>query len=113
MKDEELLKAIGWTIICESPFEIQHEDGSIATNWAAQMILTYIKAVGLPSDLIQICDLDIHVGTYNLLSALGVDYIQDLSLRRRDEIIKHRKCSTKILKELEDVMNQHNINWII
>jgi len=43
MTDEELLSENGWTIECESPFEISHEDGSTATGLAARIVLDYYK----------------------------------------------------------------------
>lgn len=35
-EDRELLEQNGWTITCESPFEIEHQDGSVATTLAAE-----------------------------------------------------------------------------
>lgn len=35
----EMLKAIGWTVVCLSPFELGHDDGSIATGRAAQAVM--------------------------------------------------------------------------
>lgn len=29
---------MGWTIVCESPYELEHEDGSIATGQSAQIV---------------------------------------------------------------------------
>lgn len=43
MSDEEILKEMGWTIECQSPFEIRHEDGSFASGQAAQYCLDNIK----------------------------------------------------------------------
>lgn len=43
MPNEEILEKEGWTIECESPFEIRYEDGSFATLNAAYMILKIIK----------------------------------------------------------------------
>jgi len=39
----KILKAAGWQIECESPFEIRHSDGSFATNQAASIVSEYIK----------------------------------------------------------------------
>jgi len=36
---EEVLQRAGWTIECESPFEIRHTDGSLATGFAASIVL--------------------------------------------------------------------------
>ena len=36
--DTEILEEAGWTIECESPFEIRHEDGSFATGMAARIV---------------------------------------------------------------------------
>ena len=33
-----ILEENGWTIVCESPFEIEHEDGDVATGYAAKII---------------------------------------------------------------------------
>lgn len=38
-KEEAILKANGWEIECESPFEIRHEDGSFATGQAAWLVV--------------------------------------------------------------------------
>lgn len=42
-KDEMLLKAEGWELECESPFEIRHEDGSFASGQAAQIVLSVLR----------------------------------------------------------------------
>lgn len=36
--DLEILEEAGWTVECESPFEIRHEDGSFATGMAARIV---------------------------------------------------------------------------
>ena len=41
--DIELLEENGWTVECESPFEVRHEDGSFATGYAAQIVLDRVK----------------------------------------------------------------------
>jgi len=41
--DKELLKQNGWTIECESPLEIRHENGSFATLNAAETIIFSLK----------------------------------------------------------------------
>jgi len=41
--DEQLLEKHGWTLECESPFEIRHEDGSFATGQAADIVLLALK----------------------------------------------------------------------
>lgn len=38
-EDIKLLEKLGWTVECESPFEIRHEDGSFATGQAAHVVL--------------------------------------------------------------------------
>jgi hypothetical protein len=38
----ELLAKYGWTIECESPFEIRNEDGSFASGQAAIIVVTYL-----------------------------------------------------------------------
>ena len=38
--NEKLLEKHGWTVICESPFELENEDGDVATGEAADMILS-------------------------------------------------------------------------
>lgn len=38
MKTYDLLEINGWTVECESPFEIRHNDGSFATGQAARMV---------------------------------------------------------------------------
>lgn len=37
-KDIEMLKRNGWTVECERPFEIRHEDGSFASGQAAIIV---------------------------------------------------------------------------
>lgn len=36
---EEMLEAMGWTITCQSPFEIEHTEGSRASGQATQMVI--------------------------------------------------------------------------
>jgi hypothetical protein len=36
---EEKLENLGWTIVCESPLEIEHFEGSSASGWAAQIVI--------------------------------------------------------------------------
>ncbi len=36
-----LLEKDGWTVECESPLEIRHEDGSFATLGAANILVQY------------------------------------------------------------------------
>lgn len=36
---EEMLEAMGWTVVCESPFEIEHEDGSSASGQSTQIVV--------------------------------------------------------------------------
>lgn len=36
--NKKLLEHFGWTIECESPLEISHEDGSFASGQAADMV---------------------------------------------------------------------------
>ena len=43
LTDEQLLEMNGWTMECQSPFEIRHKDGSFATLNAAKIILESIK----------------------------------------------------------------------
>jgi hypothetical protein len=38
----DLLESLGWTVECESPFEIRHEDGSFATQNAAKIVMADI-----------------------------------------------------------------------
>lgn len=35
---EKILQLSGWTVECESPYEIRHEDGSFATGQAADIV---------------------------------------------------------------------------
>ena len=43
MTNEDLLKENGWTIECESPFEIRHEDGSFASMSAAHSVVEGLR----------------------------------------------------------------------
>lgn len=54
--NEELLKENGWTIECESPFEIKHEDGSFATMNAAYTIVNLLTHKGFIDNIILIRD---------------------------------------------------------
>lgn len=36
---ENLLEKHGWTVECQSPFEIRHSDGSFASGQAADLVL--------------------------------------------------------------------------
>jgi hypothetical protein len=44
-EDRKLLEDDGWTIDCESPFEISDKDGSSAQGRAANYVLDYLKNV--------------------------------------------------------------------
>lgn len=35
----------GWTIECESPFELRHDDGSFASGQAAEMVVEALESV--------------------------------------------------------------------
>ena len=35
---DKIFKKLGWTVVCESPYEIEHEDGSFASGWAAKIV---------------------------------------------------------------------------
>jgi hypothetical protein len=37
------LEKAGWTLECETPLEIRHEDGSFASGQAAQLVLEHYK----------------------------------------------------------------------
>lgn len=41
---EKVLEEAGWTLTCESPLEIEHEDGSTATLQGAQIVIDYLIA---------------------------------------------------------------------
>jgi len=42
LTEEEILKEMGWTIVCQSPHEIEHEDGSSASGSATQAVIDSI-----------------------------------------------------------------------
>lgn len=42
-EDEKILEKNGWTLECESPFEIRHEDGSFATGQAARLVMERLR----------------------------------------------------------------------
>jgi len=49
--DKEILEANGWSIDCESPFEIRHEEtNSFATGYAAQIVLDKYKEIELDNE---------------------------------------------------------------
>lgn len=39
LSDEEKLNKLGWSVVCESPHELQHEDGSFASGQAANIVV--------------------------------------------------------------------------
>jgi len=41
--DVKILRDNGWFVECESPFEIRNQDGSFATNRAAEMVLDTLR----------------------------------------------------------------------
>lgn len=42
-EEEKLLGKNGWTIECQSPFEIRHNDGSFATMQAAHSVVSELE----------------------------------------------------------------------
>ena len=42
-KDEKLLGDDGWTVDCESPFELSREDGSRATLAGAEYVMEFLR----------------------------------------------------------------------
>jgi len=44
MTIEEILEENGWTITCQSPLEMEHEDGSVATLQAADIVIDYLES---------------------------------------------------------------------
>ncbi len=47
-KNIKLLEKYGWTVECESPFEIRHEDGSFASEIAADIVLKFYREQDSP-----------------------------------------------------------------
>ena len=43
----EIMESKGWTIVCESPLEIQHTDGSFATLMVAEAFINATVAAEL------------------------------------------------------------------
>jgi predicted DNA-binding transcriptional regulator YafY len=43
-KEKQILERFGWTIDCQSPFEISHKDGSFASGQAAHLVLAECKS---------------------------------------------------------------------
>ena len=41
---ESKLAEYGWTIECESPLEVRHEDGSFASGQAAEIVIDFLMA---------------------------------------------------------------------
>lgn len=57
MNKEEKLKEHGWEVVCESPFNIEHEEsGSVATIWAADAVYNDIMQEATISRLLLIKD---------------------------------------------------------
>lgn len=42
MNEKEILEKEGWTIECQSPYELRHTDGSFASGQAAYIVTDYI-----------------------------------------------------------------------
>ena len=40
---DEILEQEGWSMDCESPLELSHEDGSFASGQAAQIVIDSLK----------------------------------------------------------------------
>jgi len=40
--EKEMLEAMGWTIVCQSPHELQHEDGSFVSGRFTQLVIDEI-----------------------------------------------------------------------
>ena len=40
---QQLLEEDGWTVECESPLEIRHDDGSFASGNAALILMDYLR----------------------------------------------------------------------
>lgn len=51
--DKQLLKNNNWFIECEMPLEIRHEDGSFATQNAAQNIILLLKIEDILADSVE------------------------------------------------------------
>jgi len=47
-QDKEMLEKMGWTVECESPFEIRHEDGSFASGQAARLVTECLREQEVP-----------------------------------------------------------------
>ena len=47
-KDKKILAKMGWTLECELPFEIRHEDGSFATGQAAMIMMLHLREMEPP-----------------------------------------------------------------
>lgn len=52
MKDKEILEQNGWFIECQSPFEIRHIDGDVATGQAARIVLDSLEKEFNPNKVI-------------------------------------------------------------
>lgn len=56
MIKENLLKENGWEVECESPFEIQHQDGSFASMNAAYSVVEQLRLSGVMDNALLIID---------------------------------------------------------
>ena len=41
-EDSEMLYRAGWEVECQSPLELRHRDGSVATRTAAEIVLAAV-----------------------------------------------------------------------
>lgn len=41
--DEEILEYFEWVVVCESPYEIYHDDGSVATGQAVHHVIVGLR----------------------------------------------------------------------
>lgn len=62
-------------------------------------------------DLIRVIDLDIYVGTWRFLELLNVSYLQELATFKEKDLIRHAKCTSKVLEEIKENMNKYAITF--
>ena len=95
MLDEELLEKNGWTVECESPFEIRHEDGSFASMLAADMVL-YELTRDEKYEKLDLPELEKRVSALEALVGSGIGGNSTNSKESQVATSEHKKSNTAV-----------------
>lgn len=88
IEDVKLLESWGWTLECEIPLEISHEDGSRATGKAAGVVFEELKRGSRPKQT-----------------------LWDLITEESQECYKFERDTIKVidLKTLKEILSKRNL----